>query len=310
MPITIPVDEKGTATLEEVIDYLFAEHIDTTDQAGFLTAAPMLKRLANNRGFLGEAICKELKNYKTLQSDSNYSAQVFMLYAPQRMDQNFFMRACFWPAEADQVVKTSGTDPFFYYKPHDHNFNFLTVGYSGPGYWSDYYEYDYEDCVGFKGESVPLRFTEKTRLDEGKVMLYRAFTDIHNQLPADDFSISLNIMENAMRTTVMDQYAFDVKNNVVRDVINRNSSAALFTVLASIGDEEHMDLLNTIATSHPLDRVRLNALNAMASTRSSASEALAVWGLVKESDSRFIREWRRIRTADIEGLAGSAYAAP
>ena len=42
------------------------------------------------------------------------------------------------------MFKASGISPFFYHVPHDHNFSFLTVGYLGPGYWSEYYEYDYE----------------------------------------------------------------------------------------------------------------------------------------------------------------------
>ena len=80
----------------------------------------------------------------------------------------FIIRANFWPALKDSVVRHSGTDPFFYGVPHDHNFSFLTVGYLGPGYWSDYYEYDYGEVVGYPGEEVDLRFVEKSRLDAGQ----------------------------------------------------------------------------------------------------------------------------------------------
>ena len=106
----------------------------------------------------------------------------------------FLMRANCWPAAADSVVVNSGTDPFFYGRPHDPNFSFLTVGYVGPGYWSDYYEYDYERTVGFIGEKVDLRFVERSRLSEGKVMMYRRHRDVHSQLPPDSLSVSLNIM--------------------------------------------------------------------------------------------------------------------
>ena len=51
--------------------------------------------------------------------------------------------------------------------------------------------------VGFPGEEVNLRFIEKSRLDQGKVMLYRAHQDVHLQLPADAMSVSLNILETS-----------------------------------------------------------------------------------------------------------------
>jgi hypothetical protein len=35
-------------------------------------------------------------------------------------------------------MRASGAAAFVYGLPHDHNFDFLTLGYFGPGYWSDY----------------------------------------------------------------------------------------------------------------------------------------------------------------------------
>src|SRR3546814_8782480 len=99
------------------------------------------------------------------------------------------------------MVRDSGTDPFFYGKAHDHNFSFLTVGYMGPGYWSEYYEYDYANVAGYVGEKVNLRYIEKSKLDEGKVMLYRIHRDVHLQLPADEMSVSLNIMRSEEHTS-------------------------------------------------------------------------------------------------------------
>ncbi len=67
-----------------------------------------------------------------------------------RASEKYFIRANFWPSPRDSVFKLSGTSPFFYGLPHDHNFSFLTVGYLGPGYWSEYYEYDYAAVTGFR----------------------------------------------------------------------------------------------------------------------------------------------------------------
>ncbi|UHH09653.1 transposase [Luteimonas fraxinea] len=303
MPLTIACDETKAADLDEVVEYMFENKISPEDQASLMEAAPMLRRLANNKSFLAEMVCEELKSYDTLQSSNNYSAQVFMLYRPQRKGQSFFMRACFWPSNADQVVKTSGTDPFFYNKPHDHNFNFLTVGYHGPGYWSDYFEYDYDQCDGVRGESVPLRFIEQSKLDTGKVLLYRAFTDIHNQLPADSFSVSLNIMENSMRASMMDQYAFDLQASKISDLINRTTSISLFNAAAALGNDEQKDVLRFIAQQHSIDRIRLSALDALAHSSTDQDEAIKVWASVKDSDTAFLRGWRKVRTTEIETFA-------
>jgi cytochrome d ubiquinol oxidase subunit I len=57
--------------------------------------------------------------------NNQYTTQVMMLNSRSK---DFIIRANFWPALNDSVVKHSGTDPFFYGVPHDHNFSFLTVG--------------------------------------------------------------------------------------------------------------------------------------------------------------------------------------
>lgn len=300
MPRVISCPQQDAIELDDVVEYMFEQRIDTQDEDSFAEAAPMLKRLSNNRRFLSDMVANELKSHCGIQKDNTYGAQVFMLYPPTRKGQGFFMRACFWPSAEDHFVKVSGTDPFFYHKPHDHNFNFLTVGYHGPGYWSDYYEYSYEDCVGYAGEAVELKFVERSRLQRGKVMLYRAFKDIHDQLPADKFSISLNIMENSIRASVMDQYAFNLSERKVAKLINRMPSDPIFSVAAALGDDGLDEMLLSISRRHPLDRVRLAAMSARAHACASPERALEFWASTKGVESQFIREWRRLRVAELE----------
>ena len=171
----------------------------------------------------------------------NIRRQVVMLHAHPR--SKFVMRANFWPALKDSVVRHSGPDPFFYGVPHDHNFSFLTVGYLGPGYWSDYYEYDYGAVVGYPGESVDLRFVEKSRLEEGKVMLYRAHRDIHLQLPADAMSVSLNIVETSHNSVFRDQYQFDLESSNDRRDHDPDLARADAGAAAHYGGEEGEGLL-------------------------------------------------------------------
>ena len=206
----IPCAEERMLSLGDLVQALNDESFDPADEESFAAAAPLLKGLANNRDFLAEIAIAELKDRCNRQSlENRYSSQVIMLH---RASEKYFIRANFWPSPRDSVFKASGTSPFFYHVPHDHNFSFLTVGYLGPGYWSEYYEYDYGEVVGLPGEKVDLRFIEKAKLDQGKVMLYRAHRDVHNQLPADDMSISINIMEASNRLPFLSQYQFDVRN--------------------------------------------------------------------------------------------------
>src|SRR3546814_20111803 len=118
-----------------------------------------------------------------------------------RAADKYVFRSKFWPGPRDSCFKSSGSSPFFYHVPHDHNFSFLTVGYLGPGYWSEYYEYEYDKVVGYPGEAVDLRFVERSRLEEGKVILYRAHRDLPTQLPADEMSVPHHRLEGSPRPT-------------------------------------------------------------------------------------------------------------
>lgn len=167
--------------LAEVVARLDERGVDLTDEASLARCADLLAGLSRNRDFLAERVIAELKaSYVDQLATSRYSAQVFLLHRSRR---GFFLRANLWPAATDAACVASGPAAFAYGLPHDHNFHFLTVGYRGPGYISDYYEYDAEAVDGRLGEPLNLHFVERSRLEEGKMMLYRAHRDIHSQLP-------------------------------------------------------------------------------------------------------------------------------
>ena len=135
MPRIIDTQESQACELGDIIEALETGDFDAEDFDNFASWGPWLKRLHNNRTFLADLMIEELKARCEGQlRDNQYSAQVMMLHARSR---RFAIRANFWPAMKDSIVRQSGTDPFFYHVPHDHNFSFLTVGYFGPGYWSD-----------------------------------------------------------------------------------------------------------------------------------------------------------------------------
>lgn len=286
MARVIPCEENGAITLAELVDLLNSDAFDPGDEESFAAMAPWLKRLANNREFLAELAIAELKDRCARQSlENRYSSQVIMLH---RASEKFFIRANFWPSNRDAVLRASGASPFFYHVPHDHNFSFLTVGYLGPGYWSEYYEYDYESVVGLPGEKVDLRFIEKARLEQGKVMLYRAHRDVHNQLPADDMSVSINIMEASNRLPFLDQYRFDVKKCEVAGILTRTASEALLALAANHPRNDARDLVEEFAASHPSERIRFAALRELAHAETSVDAALETLAGGTASPSRYV----------------------
>ena len=289
MPYVIEHEEKEAISLEELVDYLVDNNIETASQEEMIEAAPMLAKLGNNPTFLSDMVTKELHNYSEFQDDNTYSSQVILLHPPTP-DIRFFIRANIWPGKSDYLTALNGTDAFFYHRPHDHNFNFLTVGYHGPGYWSDYYEYDYGDIDGYAGEDAQLRFIERSRLEKGKLMLYRAHVDVHDQLPADSFSVSLNIMENSIKNPFLDQYSYDLKNKTIKGIINQNNTDSLFQLALMSDSGNSRDVIEHIAKNHEFSRVRLNAIHALASRQDSVEQAVSVLNSHLAAPSALVRK--------------------
>lgn len=297
MPRIVPTSTSKVSSLPELIEEIENSRLDPRDEDAFCALGPHLKALQNNRTFLADLTIAELKERCVAQRKNNYGAQVMLLHR----SKNYFVRANMWPSEQDSVYKTSGPDPFFYYYPHDHNFNFLTVGYLGPGYWSDYYEYDYENVVGTIGEPAGLRFVEKAKLDLGKVMLYRAHRDIHSQLPPDSFSISLNIMEATDRQSFTDQYRFDIPSASVSGMLSFTALEPLIDLAAHIGGEAGADMLKHFSRHHPSARIQARALRARASAATSPDGAIAVMEEGARANVAFVRDACRRQIANIEG---------
>lgn len=286
MPRLIDTEAAGSIELAELVDMLETGPFDPEDEDCFASWGPALRKLANNRRFLADLVIAELKDRVRGQlRDNCYTPQVIMLHGRSRA---FAIRANLWPAATDSIVYNSGASPFFYNVPHDHNFSFLTVGYLGPGYWSEYWEYDHERVTGFTGEKVELRSTGKSRLHEGKVMLYRAHRDVHNQLPADSMSVSINILANSMSHRMRDQYRFDTASGRIHGIINRIEIEPLLALSAYFGGEAGRDLLEDFSARHPSDRVRFLALKARASAAAGLDERIGMFEEGARSGNPFV----------------------
>lgn len=218
MPRLIEVECAEQCELDECITGIAATRFDPACGEGITAAALWLRKLTNNRTFLGDLLIEEIKpHHRDTAVESGYGPQAIVL---SRKCNDVFLRANIWPSEHDHCFQASGAQTFVYGIPHDHNFSFLTSGYFGPGYLSDYYEYDYESVAGYEGERPKLRFIERSQLGPGKLMLYRAHVDIHSQIPPESLSVSLNVMHVDPAQNWFDQYGFDLEQGAITSVLS------------------------------------------------------------------------------------------
>lgn len=275
MPRVLDPGDGDAIGLDDLVAALDTTRFDPRDEDSLAALGPLLARLGRNRDFLADLVIAELEDRCSGQSTGNsYGAQVFLL---RPANGRYVLRANFWPARNDAVVRASGAAPFFYDVPHDHNFSFLTVGYQGPGYWSDYYDYDVAAVAGLPGEVAGLRFVERSRLEPGKVLLYRARRDVHRQLPPDSLSVSLNILAYDRAQPWHDQFRFDIAAGTIGEGLTTAPSEALVALAVHYAGEAGLALAAELAKRHPAPRMRVTALRALAARERAAEERHAVW---------------------------------
>jgi hypothetical protein len=288
MPCLIDPPAGTALDIEEVTARLDESGVDLTDQASIAHCADLLAGLQRNRDFLAGRVIAALKASYAEQLEINrYSAQVFLLH---RSPRGFYLRANLWPSQRDAAFAASGPAAFSYGVPHDHNFHFLTTGYFGPGYVSDYYDYDPEAVDGRLGEELAMTFVERSQLSEGKLMLYRAHRDIHSQLPPESLSVSLNIMDEGEHVPWRDQYIVDLDHGTIAKRPTLTSGEMLLRCAVHLA-ENGRDVAEQFAKAHPVPRVRANAIAALAAV-SAEPDAVLERGMA-DADARVRDDCRR-----------------
>jgi hypothetical protein len=138
---------------------------------------------------------------------------------------------------------------------------------------------------------------ERSRLEHGKIMLYRAHRDVHRQLAADSLSVSLNIMHAAGAQGWLDQYSFDVEKGQITGILNPGSSEAFIRIAVGLGGDEALDLAERFAATHPSDRMRLAAWDALASATPGEAACDAMWRRAESSGSLLVAKAARAKRA-------------
>jgi len=283
MPRLIDPPVGSALDLEEVTARLDESGVDLANEASIARCTDLLAGLQRNRDFLADRVIAALKaSYADQLEVNRCTAQVFLLYRSLR---GFYLRANMWPSARDAVYTTSGPVAFSYGVPHDHNFHFLTTGYFGPGYVSDYYGYDAEQVDGRIGQPLHLQFVERSQLSEGKMMLYRAHRDIHSQLPPTSLSVSLNIMDEGEHVPWHDQYIVDLDRGTIAKRPTLTSGEMLLRCAVHL-TENGKDVAEQFAKAHPVPRARANAIGALAAVEDGAGRAAVLERGMTDRDAR------------------------
>lgn len=253
MPLDIecPFDEKSIS-INEYFEKIKSMKYDFYNHEDLIDSAKYLNQLNNNKTILLDYLCEELKNFGDFQSRNLYGPQVFIF---GRQDV-FFLRAVIWNpiSNAEKLVKDFKYDIF-----HDHNFDFLTAGHFGPGYKSRCYTYDYSNVIGVLGEKVDLIPQGVVTLSEGKIMLYRSKFDVHEQIPPESLSISINvIIEN--KEVDIPQFQFDDKTHKICKYIHNSNNDFVIRIVGLLGDENSIEpLLNILKKNKSMKAKALSA---------------------------------------------------
>jgi hypothetical protein len=268
---TIETRIERIVSTEEFIDFVHAQ-VNLRDLDSIETTAPLLRGMANDRQLVVSQLNQQVSNL--FRTEAITSPQVIYLGE----GRNFYLRANIWPSLADLSSGRVYQDQFAYNVAHDHNFSFMTVGYHGPGYITEMYQYDNSLIAGKLGEHVDLQFVERLHFRTGMVMLYEASHDVHTQLPPEDMSITLNFMISTPDVRLRDQYFFDLERSELLDYppeLAGSQRVSMIRVAADVGDANTQQLLSDLAASHPCRRTRLAAYEGLVKLRPQDAEI--VW---------------------------------
>lgn len=279
-----------TASLAQTCEALRVWGFDPAEEESVSHAASGLRRLGNDRDFLGDMLIDVLSGRPSasrIMADPVEPNRI-VLAPPGR--GNFSISASIWPSADDPVVRASGQGAFAYGLAHDHNHDFLTLGYFGPGPEFDDYEYDYAAVSGWSGEPVALTPLGSAHLEQGRLVHYRAHRDIHRVNPPAAMSVTLTLAHEHAARGWMDHYLFDIDAGRIVRVLGHGPSEAFLRIAVALGGEEASDLALRFGRHHPSDRMRLAAWRALAGNARDPASQDAIWQEAEASGSRVVAQ--------------------
>ncbi len=261
MPVKMPSVACRPVSLAEYVEHIEAE-VDFRDRDSIIASAPMLQRLAANKNFFGDWLIDRLSaDVSEFQRGNDYNYQSIVL----RVTDDYLLRVNFWVPEA-HIAKHGAreTVAFGYNAYHNHNFNLLTVGYSGSGYATDIYRMREPFRAHEIGDEPDLEALGRWHLGCGEVMFYDAFRDVHSQIAPAELSVSINLMTHSARDT-WPQYMFDAQTMAITGIVGSPLDARihLLTVAKRLVPGLANEALQDLARNDPSPRLRKLAADAL-----------------------------------------------
>jgi hypothetical protein len=259
MALSIPVRRVPRLDPEELAREVVASEV--ADDVELLAAfADRFAALIEDPNLVVDALERELRRYR----DPAYVGRSISL--PVARAGNVIIRANVWSPHLACSADYEREDDFaFYSVPHNHDFSFMTVGHSGPGYETAIYEYEGDPYGGEPGDPARLTFLERTRLSRGKVMIYRKSSDAHVQFYPADTSVSLNLIRVGREDPLRALYTFDLDERRIVDVVEHHVDAqeALFDAVRWFPSGALATGLEELVRTHPHPKCRAHALRAL-----------------------------------------------
>lgn len=264
MAVTFDFETDDIISVDDFVDQVKSIDLDSENEIEKL--ALDLKKLGNNNQWLNEFIHSELNELELKDSDdfqhiNPYNPQVFILRV---ISERAFLRFAIWmPKQFKEVLDEDKL--FSYEMAHNHDFTLLTTGILGSGYTTSIYEIsDVNEMIGYIGEQINVSCEKKVRLKKGRVLLYKAGSDIHIQHEPETLSISLNLIVTQPQMNILQLY-FDVANKQVGGyVVSAEMQRCNFLRLASaFSNENNKDYFFDIATKHSCELTRLYAFRVL-----------------------------------------------
>jgi len=304
----IDANDPTSASLGEVCEALAVWGFDPAEPESIAHAAHWLRRLGNDRDFLGDILIDLLAG-RTAGGKAGAGrigvglpggeTNCLVLVPPGRGD--FSINACIWPSAQEAALRASGPEAFAYGLAHDHNYDFLVLGHFGPGLEFDDYEYLHQSVAGWSGEAVELRPLGRSVLQSGQLAHYRAHQDVHVIHPPQSLSATLALTHEHAVMGWMDHYLFDLGEGRISRVLGHGPSEAFLRIAVALGGEEAKDLAARFGRHHPSDRMRLVAWRALAGEAGGIEAQDAVWREAEACGSRVVAAAAAARRAAIAG---------
>ncbi len=286
MPVIVDAPDGDAIDLAEFKEGCRDLRMDASEADGLLAAAPLLRRLQKNRRFLAQFLFDHLDRFRSDARGTEHTGQIFPL-GP--IDDNHYGRACIWPSADSDMYRKTGPALFYSDEPHDPNFSFLTVGYSGPGYSSDYYEVRDDTGDWHPGTKVQLTPTGRKTLAEGAMFLYRKAVDVHSQIPPAATSISLNIVAAKKSNTHDQQHIFTRDMSSVAYIHHQRANYPLFAAAANLDVGNSFERLADLSESHRDGFIRFYALKALAASRAERADVANVMETASKDPNPVLR---------------------